>query len=944
MDKTMNELAEKIKRRGEGLKGITGPALSGDQRGSTLIIVSIGIIFMGVLGAIIIAVSTASLQMKYQDYSAKANLYDNERVLDDIYHGIGNAVTEDFNAAYYEVLSQTADPDNPGELSFETYATQDAAFYDFSKRFVLKLIDRYGAPGDYAAEDTSVPGVLNQADLAALHRMIAEDNAGFIGGDQANSSIRLDSIGGVRILSISGSEITAVANIANAAIDGFTTPDPNQNAYDEDNIPGKYIFKDVRVSYRDPDDSGVTGTGYESTITTDIEIEVPYLNFFQDSSRIFEYAMIANRGIYFDGDHDKLNSRGARTVVGNVYAGLGTESDPDSSANIKKYQGIDAVSQKVGLYGGLNMYNSDITFSSNYLIAKGDINLRSSTVNFESQSAVEGQVWTESIRTVAAADVRNETGHVGSKISSRNTSFYVANDMELNEDDSSFIMDSGAAGNYYGYNAGNMADDAADSSYKTWERKKQTADFGTTMAHAANSAIIMNGRKTAVSLGGLSGDVIINGLAYIDFASRPVISSSGALEEYATGESLAVKSNQYIYLAPSEYLTVPNPLRWPDDGSEPPDADAAEVWPATGGWFGEENIGEGPYVTTHLVNSVSYVDLVAKDVYDRAGKITYRYYYLDLGTKAEEYAELVMNMPGDSAFIDANAADPRCAAYVIYTPAQRNQIWELKESLLSRLDNTDISVTNNYNRIFTPGVVPNYSGADNELDTLPGNSLPQDYVAKKEQEFYRRYISLYQALDPREGFSINNNGLGDGEPIINDYGNLAGDLSPAGNFVNFNALEQMAHSNQNNGIVFKNNYRDSGYGYAVMLHKDTANPAIINYDFDGNNDKIINGILISRGDVIIEDGFSFRGLIIAGGKITVKGDGFIENNVGVIQGIINEEMLIESAKPDGAPMEANHVLAYLTDINVSHSAIDQTMRVLGSDYTQYMSYSNWRRG
>ena len=89
--------------------------------------------------------------------------------------------------------------------------------------------------------------------------------------------------------------------------------------------------------------------GYEAVITTDIEIEIPYINFFRDSSAILDYALIGNEGIYFDGAD--------RDVEGNVYAGI---SYTETAENINKYRDET-------VFGGINIYNSTVDFESNYL-------------------------------------------------------------------------------------------------------------------------------------------------------------------------------------------------------------------------------------------------------------------------------------------------------------------------------------------------------------------------------------------------------------------------------------------------------------------------------------------------------------------------------------------------------------------------------------------------
>lgn len=262
--------------------------------GSTLITVLVAVSFLVILASIIMTVSAANVRMKQIEYSMKQNFYVDEIGLDDIYNGIGRDVTSALSKAY----SQTLIDANAAGL----YPTQKSAYIAFAGLFKNELIALYGDVSDGVKAET----------LAKLN--------GYISRSKTGEVLQVESYGGVSIES-----------------------DPETGA-----DMWKYIFEDVKVKY-------IKDDLYESVITTDIIIDVPYINFFQDFSQILDYSLIGNEGIYFDS--------ASAIVEGNVYAGI------DSAENNATYKGY---MYDTDLYDGMNFNQSVVKFTdSSYIISKG---------------------------------------------------------------------------------------------------------------------------------------------------------------------------------------------------------------------------------------------------------------------------------------------------------------------------------------------------------------------------------------------------------------------------------------------------------------------------------------------------------------------------------------------------------------------------------------------
>ncbi len=819
-----------------------------DNSGSTFIVVMVAVGFLMVLATIILAVSTANVRMKQVEYVAKQNFYTDEIVLDDIYHGIGKVSSDFLSKSYVEVLAEIEVLDDAG---IGKYPNQQAAFDAFSTKFVDRLKDHYGENGR----------PLNEKAEAYLQSYITLPDSGTV------SSIEVEDNGEIEIINDAG-------------------------------IPYQYVFRDVMVKYLITD--GGARNGYEATITTDIVVEVPYINFFQDTSRILDYALVSNEGIYFrDGERD---------VYGNVYAGI---SQSETTSNLQDYR-------DVGVYGGLNFYNAKTIFESNYLISKGDINVHSSDLTIgNTQSMADTQVWAESIRTVEDENYNTALTEGASTIDITGN-MYVANDLELNARGSEVAL----SGAYYGYNTGRL------DGYKTWESKGERAAKYTTKDHTNSSAMIINGKNSVLDISKLN-TMIIAGVAYIDMASKAYNATTGQpnelvnpVVEYATGESLALKANQYMYLAPASCLTTTNPVKAAD---APP---LAEVWP------------EGTMDTWFGFSFGSYVDkdhpIIERDVLNRATGVTYRYYYLNFPPgKQEEYASFILNMqdPENLGSMDSDLLLKY--QYDKFTPLQQKDIWNIKKSLQGRVDATGVEVVGIDNiyipgdettaKIYTRGTMVRVSGTAVDNPLVPEeNLLSADYIASIDSNLHKHYIHLYESLNAKESISLTSN-PGDIEP--SDFDEWGKNTLPASYFVDFTNTGLKSA-----GSPTPPSYRDSHYKTVIA----TGNAPDVTTNFEG--------IIICGGDVTIQNGASVKGLIIAGGKIYIQGNGKIEASRSVVQTILNEEMREESKKKDATEANKAYAITYLKDIKFSYSGTDNTHRISGTDYTEYMSYANWRKG
>lgn len=322
---------------------------------------------------------------------------------------------------------------------------------------------------------------------------------------------------------------------------------------------------------------------YQTTISTDITIKTPSVNFTtgpQMSLSFLEYGLIADNTVFLD---SATNVK----IHGNVYAGEG---------------GLD-----------LN-YGSDLLIeSATNIVTRGDISVAERSKLTVSDTP---KVWAKNIATKKGTDTDLTTSiYIDGKC-------YVADDLMLNAKNSQVTLN----GEYYGYNY-------LSSKIANPEDKYSPEN---------SSAIIINGLNSNLDLTGVN-NLFIAGRAYLDPSSRGN-QSTEVQGKVLTGESLAVKGNQYAYMVPSQYLwceTNPVPL---SKYNEKP-SDVAEV--------DYNKTLDNPFP----VDLRDYVDGYSKIFYQVTGAQDFVYYYLKFKSeeKANEYMQKyyeVYNSAGTTGIID----------------------------------------------------------------------------------------------------------------------------------------------------------------------------------------------------------------------------------------------------------------------------------------------------
>lgn len=267
-----------------------------NDRGSAIVLVIIAIAFVGTLIAMLVYTVYFNYLMKYTDRSAKNNFYTAETALGVIKAGLEQDVSDAMVVSYYDVMSNNTS---------DSALNKQAAFEDYFR-------DELDATLGIASVNYSgaTQTVYDPAKLADYWNRITRI------GDASYEGFRISPSAGSE-----GARMEILAWDAPGAYGDLTELVNNGPVVI---YSGSVMeFKNVKVSYTDAD-------GYVSIVETDITIETPKINFANVLSLpdLESYSLVAADGIYngysrssatFEPQNDSTQTQ--TVVTGNVYGG-----------------------------------------------------------------------------------------------------------------------------------------------------------------------------------------------------------------------------------------------------------------------------------------------------------------------------------------------------------------------------------------------------------------------------------------------------------------------------------------------------------------------------------------------------------------------------------------------------------------------------------------------
>ncbi len=273
-------------------------------------------------------------------------------------------------------------------------------------------------------------------------------------------------------------------------------------------VPTGFALEDLKISY-------VNRSGFVSIISTDIRLGIPAMDFGNASAYpdLGGYCLIADNKLIFE------NSMGGTvTIKGDAYAGNAQENEIAGATGEDRGKNTAIYVNSIG----------DVRFTTpvfaqagslSKLVSGGDVDVARGKL-----STVDVELWGRNILLNASTiELKGNTN--------------MSDDLVLNGNGSRVVL----AGEYNGFGTLDLNEINAPGS---------TSEFDFNDAENANgsSAIMVNGRDSRLDLSNLER-LILGGHTYIKTALTDTDEKNVMM-----GESIAVKSNQLIYLVPPEAL------------------------------------------------------------------------------------------------------------------------------------------------------------------------------------------------------------------------------------------------------------------------------------------------------------------------------------------------------------------------------------------------------
>ena len=500
-----------------------------DDHGSSFVLVIVATTFMCILASAILMGAMMTYKLKFYKLNSLNNFYEVETALDEMYAGVGAATNEHLYSAYTTTAELVV-----------VYDTKAQAYTTLDNKSANELFKKLFMTGFVA--DTNYKSLKNVTDT--LQSFISNEYDAVDNPD----GVRLDT-SNMKLIYTDVNNKTTTQYYKNN--EGIKTE--KQSGYENDKVQS-VTFKNVCVK-RSVDLQGSTAGTYEQSITTDIVLTEPEYNVSFDTSSVsnntlYEYAILADMG------EDNDNRTTDAQVKGNIYAASDyynkDYNDVVETKVTNKYESKPSTmwgTKDSSAYSGIfvNGKNTSLTLNSDVVVCSGSLAAyNGAEINLSGRTQTLSELWADNI-VIGGKDG-------GSLKASADA--YIFDDTELNAEKASLKF---TQGSYFGYSY-----NAQDTRSLNYLRQKGYLATGYKLrSHFSDSAIIVNGKNSTLDLQELNS-LYIAGKSYIEFSKIAASSVSEddenitvdenadyaftTLEDYSTGQSLDVKTNQLMFL------------------------------------------------------------------------------------------------------------------------------------------------------------------------------------------------------------------------------------------------------------------------------------------------------------------------------------------------------------------------------------------------------------
>lgn len=581
------------------------------------------------------------------------------------------------------------------------------------------------------------------------------------------------------------------------------------------------LLKNLKVIYVDP-------KGLASIIETDIRLGIPKVQFPTPSTLpdLMSMIVVAEGGIVCEGQQGSTT-----TITGSIYAGT---IDTDKETALKN-ENATSIWTKSG--ASLSITSGD------KVVTAAEIKVD----NGSKFSAASGaNLWSRGLR-VNSADVE----FLGTT--------YFADDLTVEKGQRSTVT---IQGDYYGYGYPSTAKKSLNYTQDAAAGTTDGRKYDNASDADLSSAIVINGRDTTLDLSGVNR-LLLAGRNYV--ASSSVASGSDTLNtDVMTGDSISVKGAQLAYLLPYSLLNLDdgtaksNPMTmtaYNDSGLKDKSASEIVEWDTPVAAWGGKTLREIGVDSNNPVQTVFYNG--------QGGTV---YFYLNFSDDAKA-----------SAFMSD------------YYSQQQDKM----DQYFSFYFGPDAGITlrnqNSFTRYVTNGNVLTYDGVQssgslrNATDPALSDNLSQEEV-NLQNTWYALNRKMITSVD------LLKNDVADSDGITHDESLYT--RSVFDNLVNEKQMVQFLEKSGTNLQYTFTADADNDNLQAIMVHNGASSTFEVKNE-SGSSTQTVTGtnttlkitssmaeklrLVICTGDVEIEPGVNFKGIIMAKGKITLDAGAKLES-------------------------------------------------------------------
>ena len=923
-----------------------------DDHGSSFVLVIVATTFMCILASAILMGAMMTYKLKFYKLNSLNNFYEVETALDEMYAGVGAATNEHLYSAYTTTAELVV-----------VYDTKAQAYTTLDNKSANELFKKLFMTGFVA--DTNYKSLKNVTDT--LQSFISNEYDAVDNPD----GVRLDTSNMKLIYTDVNNKTTTQYYKDNGGI-----KTEKQSGYENDKVQS-VTFKNVCVK-RSVNLQGSTAGTYEQSITTDIVLTEPEYNVSFDTSSVsnntlYEYAILADMGVEVGEDND--NRTTDAQVKGNIYAASDYyNKDYNDVAETKvtnKYESKPSTmwgTKDSSAYSGIfvNGKNTSLTLNSDVVVCSGSLAAyNGAEINLSGRTQTLSELWADNI-VIGGKDG-------GSLKASADA--YIFDDTELNAEKASLKF---TQGSYFGYSY-----NAQDTRSLNYLRQKGYLATGYKLrSHFSDSAIIVNGKNSTLDLQELNS-LYIAGKSYIEFSKIAASSVSEddenitvdenadyaftTLEDYSTGQSLDVKTNQLMFL--TQWSVVNNTEKVdPDTGittvtlqfpkTFEADANILDLYDD----FLNDLAIEGDKGVTAIKQTVSghdYYYLYIEDGKDssnvsNAEKFAEKYYKL-LQDYGDEISSKLYNVQKYEQFQVKLVlpAEGKINASGAVTDQNNDDSLFLRASTTTTMD-VDTALDNvSTGKVFT-NILGN-KGSDNNKKAF--NDLKADALklagseTASVEEQTSTFLS-YMYINMKDHLSVLNN-VDDTTKLSQNAWEIANYTSSSVGYLSSYDKDRDTYS-YDYSITPLNHYVDFAYVFSKNLSiektignatNNEAKTIVINSGDvklqPNNGDGSFQGIIIAGGNVRFDKNVkSFRGMIITGSKLIIDHNMSISADAAFVANLL--EQCSESTD------EKLNTLTTKVLKNYTSSKSEGNTEVTGASisdisYEDILVFQNWKK-